>query len=610
MDNMQDLRDSAQKATARGYTIFPCRPGDKRPKASFKEAHNQARAPDEVAHLWAPDIDANIGVLCGWNDFFQQYLVVLDVDKDPGGFESLSDLCAEYGPLPETYTVNTPSGGKHYYFINEDNIKNSVSKLGPGLDTRGEGGYVVGEGSLTDKGEYTLASEPQEPAFLPPWVAELLATPDSGEAIEVNEVEVGSRNDALYKAASALRRSGMPVEAIRAAVSAVNNTLKQPLLQGEVNTLVDSAGKLAPELTLEQTSIQLAAAMGQDVKKEEKVKEPVWNLMLLSDMEKLEFPYRQPYVDNFLPKGLCILAGDPKAGKSWLAMQLSAAVSSGAPLFGMFETTRCPVLHLALEDSQERFTKHIQKFEERDAANIWGVTSLSARIGEGLEEQIDEWLMEQPEGLNGRALIVIDLLQAVKNHDKHAAGKTSYENDYEGLKSLRDYVSLRNIAVVVLHHNRKAAAENEFNSISGSQGIAGSVDTIWLLKSIPNSPTGRLIVTSRETDGGDYEMERMERPKSGWNMVGEKTPETNSVADRIRACLSVEPLITKDLAKEVRSSVRHVQAVLGEMHTREEVVREREGANKPYLYSLNPDKSPVDKRTLNFLSELREEERY
>ncbi len=604
MDNTHDLRASAQTAIARGYTIFPCRPGDKRPKAPFKEAHNQARTPEEVAHLWAPDVNANIGVLCGWNEFFQQHLIVLDVDKEPGGFDTLSELCAEYGPLPETYTVNTPSGGKHYYFINEDNVRNSVSKLGPGLDTRGEGGYVIGEGSTTAKGGYTLAGEPQEPAFLPPWIATLLDYQDHEEAPEVREVAVGSRNDALYKAARALRRNGLPVDAIRAAVSALNGTLKDPLGQKEVNTLVESAGKHAPEAEPEQTSLQLAAAMGQGAEKVEKAS-PKWNIMLLADMEQLDFPYRQPYVDNLLPKGLCILAGDPKAGKSWLAMQLTAAVSSGTPLFGTFETTRCPVLHLALEDSQERFTKHIKKFDERDATNIWGVTSLSARIGEGLEDQIDEWLMDRPDGLNGRALVVIDLLQAVKNHDKHAGGKTAYENDYEGLKSLRDYVSLRNIAVVVLHHNRKASSENEFNSISGSQGIAGSVDTIWLLKSIPNGLTGGLVVTSRESDGGDYEMERMERPMSGWNLIGEKAPEEQSVADRIRACLSVESLTTKDLAKEVRSNIRHVQGILSEMFTREEVVRDREGVNRSYLYSLNPDKPPVESRAIDFLKSLR-----
>ncbi len=604
MTSPHDLRAWAQRAITRGYAIFPCRPGDKRPKASFKDARNQARTPEDVAHLWAPDTDANIGVLCGWNDVFQQHLVVLDVDRDPGGFDTLSELCAEYGALPETYTVNTPSGGKHYYFINEDNVRNSVGKLGPGLDTRGEGGYVVGEGSLTANGGYTLASEPQEPAFLPPWIAALLAAPDHGEMPAVSEVAVGGRNDALYKAASALRRNGLPVDAIRAAISALNDTLTHPLAQQEVNTLVESAGKHAPEAAPEHTSRQLAAAMGQGAEKPDAAAAK-WNAMLLADLEQLDFPYRQPFVDNLLPKGLCILAGDPKAGKSWLAMQLSAAVSSGTPFFGMFETTRCPVLHLALEDSQERFTKHITKFDERDARNLWGVTSLSVRIGEGLEEQIDQWLLERPDGLSARALVVIDLLQAVKNQGSHSGGKTAYENDYNGLKSLRDYVSLRNVAIVVLHHTRKASSENEFNSISGSQGIAGSVDTIWLLKSRPNSFTGDLIVTSRESDGGEYEMERMERPKSGWNMIGEKIPEEQSVADRIRACLSVESLTTKELAKEVRSNVRHVQAILSDLFTHEEVVREREKVNRPYRYSLNPDKLPVESRAIDFLKSLR-----
>ncbi len=605
MSEHTDLRAHAQMAVTRGYAIFPCRPRDKRPKASFKETHNQARTPQDVAHLWAPNIDANIGVLCGWNDIFEQHLIVLDVDKDPGGFDTLRELCAKHGPLPDTYTVNTPSGGKHYYFLNEENVPNSVGKLGVGLDTRGEGGYVVAEGSVLENGCYAPASAAPEPAFLPTWIAGLLSqSAPIGDVPEAREVEVGSRNDALYKAACALRRNGLPVEAIRAAVSSLNGTLKHPLAQQEVNTLVESAGKRTPDANPAQTSLQLAVVTGQERKRVD-VPAPKWNEMLLSDMENLEFPYRQAYVDNLLPNGLCILAGDPKAGKSWLAMQLSAAVSSGTPLFGTFETTRCPVLHLALEDSQERFTKHIKKFDERDATNIWGVTSLSVRIGEGLEEQIDQWLLEQPDGLNGRALVVIDLLQAVKNHDKHAGGKTAYENDYEGLKSLRDYVSLRNIAIVVLHHNRKASSENEFNSISGSQGIAGSVDTIWLLKSIPNGLTGGLVVTSRESDGGDYEMERMERPMSGWNLIGEKAPEEQSVADRIRACLSVESLTTKDLAKEVRSNIRHVQGILSEMFTREEVVRDREGVNRSYLYSLNPDKPPVESRAIDFLKSLR-----
>lgn len=80
----------------------------------------------------------NIGVLA-------EGLLILDVDAAKGGFASLEGL----GELPETFTVETKSGGRHFYFKPPPGVEygNTIEKLGPGLDTRGNGGYVVGPGS-------------------------------------------------------------------------------------------------------------------------------------------------------------------------------------------------------------------------------------------------------------------------------------------------------------------------------------------------------------------------------------------------------------------------------------------------------------------------------
>src|SRR5262249_61762367 len=68
---------------------------------------------------------------------------VLDVDLATGGRESLARLEAQYGPLPVTAKVLTGGGGEHYHFARVPGLRNSAGKIAPGLDIRGEGGYVL-----------------------------------------------------------------------------------------------------------------------------------------------------------------------------------------------------------------------------------------------------------------------------------------------------------------------------------------------------------------------------------------------------------------------------------------------------------------------------------
>ena len=71
-------------------------------------------------------------------------MVVLDIDPNSDGEESVDALIAEYGPLPDTPVVLTGGGGRHLYFRHPGgNLPNSAGHLGPGLDVRGDGGFVV-----------------------------------------------------------------------------------------------------------------------------------------------------------------------------------------------------------------------------------------------------------------------------------------------------------------------------------------------------------------------------------------------------------------------------------------------------------------------------------
>src|SRR3712207_2891462 len=124
----------------RGIPVFPCEPGGKRPLTynGFWDATTDA---PRLSAWWRRWPDANVGVPTGE----QSGLLVLDVDSDAGGPDGLALLERLYGPLPRTAKARTGGGGLHVFFRYPagELVRNSAGKLGPGLDVRGEGGYVV-----------------------------------------------------------------------------------------------------------------------------------------------------------------------------------------------------------------------------------------------------------------------------------------------------------------------------------------------------------------------------------------------------------------------------------------------------------------------------------
>jgi hypothetical protein len=130
-----------------GFKVFPLKPRSKLPATQhgYKDASND---PAVIRAWWRRMPDANIGIATGK----ASGVIVLDVDAQHGGLETLARLEDENGRLPDAPTVRTGNGGLHIYFRDPGELRNSTGLVGPGIDVRGDGGYVVAAGSIHENG--------------------------------------------------------------------------------------------------------------------------------------------------------------------------------------------------------------------------------------------------------------------------------------------------------------------------------------------------------------------------------------------------------------------------------------------------------------------------
>jgi hypothetical protein len=222
--NLSDLGDAAVTyAGGWEWAVFPLRPDDKRP-ATERGFHDATTDSARVVDEWARQPNANVGIATG----AVSGLVVIDVD--PGGDETIEALKRTLGPLPPTLVALTPRGAHAYFRHPGVEVRCSAGRLGPGVDVRADGGYVVAPPSRIYAAEYRwrlpagqVEPLPSDLADLPPsWVEVMRSQPISrvsGEGSdrnvaaayrdEVRSVESaaqGLRNETLNRAAFALGR--------------------------------------------------------------------------------------------------------------------------------------------------------------------------------------------------------------------------------------------------------------------------------------------------------------------------------------------------------------------------------------------------------------------
>ena len=251
-------------------------------------------------------------------------------------------------------------------------------------------------------------------------------------------------------------------------------------------------------------------------------------------------------IPELLPQGLAVLCAASKVGKSWMAIQMCTKICVGESFLG-HKANPCGCLYLALEDSLSRLQNRLNKVLKGKNApeNLYLATHAASMKG-GLLQQLEEELEEHPD----IKLIVVDTLQKIR--DAAPRGELAYATDYREIGALKEFADRNKICILVIHHLRKMPdTDNVFNMISGSTGIMGVADTIFIIyKKMMTDKNASLHSTGRDIIGGDLVIQFNEH-NFIWEVVGsaeeeeekrkQREYENNPIVQTIRALCAIPP---------------------------------------------------------------------
>jgi Bifunctional DNA primase/polymerase, N-terminal/Primase C terminal 1 (PriCT-1) len=235
----------ARALAEKGLAIFPCLPRDKRPATphGLKDATTD---PIEIENWWHQNPNCNIAIATG----AVSGVFVIDLDGADAEAE-LRKLEQEHGDLPATVESIT-ARGRHLFFRCPDKpIRNSAGKIAPGIDVRGDGGYVVAPPSVHPSGKSYAWSVDSATTFAsaPVWLLEIIAEKGAGTAKDVAEwrelvrdgVTEGERNDGIARLCGhLLRRRIDPIDCCQLMQAWNIARCLPPLDPAEVATIVNS----------------------------------------------------------------------------------------------------------------------------------------------------------------------------------------------------------------------------------------------------------------------------------------------------------------------------------------------------------------------------------
>lgn len=232
-------------------------------------------------------------------------------------------------------------------------------------------------------------------------------------------------------------------------------------------------------------------------------------------LDQQTFPDLHQYVPGVLVEGMSMLAGPPKIGKSWMVYNVALALASGGHALGCLPVEACDVLYLALEDGDRRVQGRARLAME--SAPLPARFDYATKIAPGTANAtIRAWLRRREDPRH--AVVVVDTAAKVRPPSLSATSN-AYGEDYAfgtALKSIAD--DHPGMALLVVHHTRKAVSDDFVQSVSGTNGFPGAADTILILSRPRGESEAVLSMTSRDMPETEYRLQTL--PEGGWKLSG------------------------------------------------------------------------------------------
>jgi len=255
-------------------------------------------------------------------------------------------------------------------------------------------------------------------------------------------------------------------------------------------------------------------------------------------------------VPEFIVEGLTLVAGKPKLGKSWVALNLGVAVASGGRAFSTADCEPGDVLALCLEDNQRRLqTRMRQLMGERPWPERLRFQTAWPRLDDGGLDRMAAWIAkaEKPR------LILVDVWTKVRG--KPDGKKSLYADDFESLSALQMLAGKHRIAVVAIHHTSKREnPEDPFDLVSGTTGLTGAADSILILRKETGQADAMLYGRGRDLHVFEKAM-AFEKERGLWSVLGDA---------EVFRCSELEAKILKVLDAEEGLRPKEVGDLIGE----------------------------------------------
>jgi RecA-family ATPase len=274
------------------------------------------------------------------------------------------------------------------------------------------------------------------------------------------------------------------------------------------------------------TTIDLKAArtkLFEEQLKWQDEKKALPTMMTADELMGLEFEPAKFVVPDLLCEGLSVFAGKPKLGKSWLALDWVVAISSGGDALGSIPCESGDVLMLALEDNHRRLQARLQMLGAKPSKRLTIALSWP-QVDVGGIDDIKKWLDRHKEA----RLVVIDTLARVR---PRAPNQNAYMADVAALEALHKLGGERGVAILVIHHTRKAVTDDWLESVSGTLGLTGVADSTIVLKRERGQADAFLFGTGR--DLADYELPlKFEEGTCRWTKLDMSATEARATGEQ------------------------------------------------------------------------------